>query len=55
MRAEAFENLTNGPILMATDELRFAEQFLRSVSRNEAVRLVMQAGAESMASDRDDL
>jgi uncharacterized protein len=53
--AEAFENLTNGPTLMATDEMRFAEQFLRSVSRNEAVRLVMQAGAESMASDREDL
>jgi short-subunit dehydrogenase len=53
--AEAFDNLANGPILIATDQLRFAEQFLRSVSRNEAVRLVMQAGAESMASDREDL
>jgi short-subunit dehydrogenase len=53
--AEVFDNLTNGPTLIATAELRWAEQFLRSVSRNEAVALIMQAGAESMASDREDL
>lgn len=52
--AEAIENIANGPTLIATDELKFAEKFLRSVTRNEAVNLVMQAGAEVMASDEED-
>lgn len=51
--AEALENIGNGPTLIATEELRFAEQFLRSVTRNEAVQLVMQAGADVMASDKE--
>jgi uncharacterized protein len=53
--AEAIENIANGPTLIATEELRFAEKFLRTVSRNEAVNLVVQGSAEMMASDREDL
>ena len=51
--AEAMDNIGNGPTLIATEELRFAEQFLRSVSRKEAVQLVMAAGAETMGSDQE--
>lgn len=53
--AEAMDNIGNGPTLIATEELRFAEQFLRSVSRKEAVQLVMAAGAETMGSDQEGL
>lgn len=52
---EAIENIANGPTLIATEELRFAEQFLRSLSRNEAVNVVTAAGAEVMTSDNEDI
>jgi short-subunit dehydrogenase len=40
---EAFENLGNGPTVMAGDMMRFAAQTLGSLTRNEAVKLVTQA------------
>jgi short-subunit dehydrogenase len=51
---EAMENIANGPTLAATDELRFAEQFLRSVSRKEAVQMVTAASEQMMGSDMED-
>jgi len=46
--SEAFENLTNGPTLMAGDMMRLAAQVLGSMTRNEAVNLVTQAQAAVM-------
>jgi uncharacterized protein len=48
---EAFENLTNGPTLMAGDMMRLAAQMLGSLTRNEAVNLVTQAQAAVMGGD----
>ncbi len=45
---EAFENLGNGPTVMAGDMMRFAAQTLGSLTRNEAVKLVTQAQAAVM-------
>jgi uncharacterized protein len=45
---EAFENLSNGPTVMAGDMMRFAAQALGSLTRNEAVNLVTQAQAAVM-------
>lgn len=45
---EAFENLSNGPTLMAGDMMRGASQMLASLSRNDAVKLVTQAQAAVM-------
>jgi uncharacterized protein len=45
---EAFENLTNGPTVMAGDMMRLAAQMLGSMTRNEAVNLVTQAQAAVM-------
>jgi uncharacterized protein len=45
---EAFANLTNGPTLMVGDMMRMAEQVFKTLSRNDAVNMVMQAGAQSM-------
>ncbi len=45
---EAFENLSNGPTVMAGDMMRFAAQALGSLTRNEAVNLVTQAQASVM-------
>jgi short-subunit dehydrogenase len=47
---EAFENLDNGPTVMAGDMMRFAAQALGSLTRNEAVSLVTQAQASVMRS-----
>jgi uncharacterized protein len=47
---EAFENLDNGPTVMAGDMMRFAAQALGSLTRNEAVNLVTQAQASVMRS-----
>jgi short-subunit dehydrogenase len=47
---EAFENLSNGPTVMAGDMMRFAAQALGSLTRNEAVNLVTQAQASVMRS-----
>ena len=49
--SEAFENLHNGPTLMAGDMMRAASQMLASLSRNEAVKLVTQAQAAVMGGD----
>jgi uncharacterized protein len=49
--SEAFENLTNGPTLMAGDMMRLAAQMLGSLTRNEAVNLVTQAQAAVMGGD----
>ncbi len=46
--AEAFENLTNGPTYFASEMMRGAAQLLGSMTRNEAVRLVTEAGRASM-------
>jgi short-subunit dehydrogenase len=48
---EAFENLGNGPTLMAGDMMKAAAQTLGSLSRNEAVNLIAQASAAAMGSD----
>jgi short-subunit dehydrogenase len=45
---EAFENLGNGPTLMVGDMMRAAYPMLASVSRNEAVNLMIQASAAVM-------
>jgi uncharacterized protein len=49
--SEAFENLANGPTLMAGDMMRLAAQMLGSLTRNEAVNLVTQAQAAVMGGD----
>lgn len=48
---EAFDNLTNGPTLMVGDMMRMAEEVFKTLSRNDAVRMVIQAGAQPMGSD----
>jgi short-subunit dehydrogenase len=49
--AEAFENLSNGPTLMAGDMMRAVAPMLASLTRNEAVKLVTQAQAAAMGAD----
>ena len=48
---EAFENLSNGPTWMVGEPLRQAAKFLGGLSRNEAVRLMIQASASTMGGD----
>lgn len=48
---EAFENLTNGPTVMAGDMMRAAVQALSSVTHNEAVNFMIQAQAALMGGD----
>jgi uncharacterized protein len=48
--SEAFENLGNGPTVMAGDMMRLAAQVLGTLTRNEAVNLVTQAQASVMPS-----
>ncbi|ORB63976.1 SDR family NAD(P)-dependent oxidoreductase [Mycolicibacterium tusciae] len=50
---EAFDNLTNGPTLMVGDMMRMAEEVFKRLSRNDAVKMVIQAGAQAMGSDGD--
>jgi short-subunit dehydrogenase len=45
---EAFDNLTNGPTVMVGDMMRAASQLLGSVTRNEAVNLMIQASTAVM-------
>ncbi len=45
---EAFENLHNGPTYYAGDDVRMAAEVFKTMSRNEAVRLIMQASAAVM-------
>jgi len=49
--AEAFENLSNGPTLLAGDMMRAVAPMLASLTRNEAVKLVTQAQAAAMGAD----
>jgi len=51
--SEAFENLSNGPTLMAGDMMRAAVQILSSVTRNEAVNFMIQAQAAVMGGGSD--
>ena len=48
---EAFGNLTNGPTLMVGDMMRMAEQVFKTLNRNDAVKMVIQASAQAMGSD----
>ena len=48
---EAFDNLTNGPTLMVGDMMRMAEQVFKTLSRNDAVKMVNEAGAQAMGSN----
>ncbi|HET6736070.1 SDR family NAD(P)-dependent oxidoreductase [Mycobacterium sp.] len=45
---EAFDNLTNGPTLMVGDMMRMAAEIFKTLTRNEAVTMVMQATAAVM-------
>lgn len=48
---EAFANLGNGPTIATGDDVRMALDVLKSLSRNDAVRLIMQASADVMGTD----
>ncbi|WP_231988780.1 SDR family oxidoreductase, partial [Mycobacterium sp. 1274761.0] len=48
---EAFANLGNGPTVATGDDVRMALEVLKSLSRNDAVRLIMQASADVMGTD----
>lgn len=48
---EAFANLGNGPTIATGDDVRMASELFKSMSRNEVVRLIMQASAEVMGYD----
>lgn len=50
--AEAFDNLTNGPTVMVGDMMRAGAQMLGSMTRNEAVNLMIQASAAVMGDDK---
>ncbi|WP_099039253.1 SDR family NAD(P)-dependent oxidoreductase [Mycobacterium neglectum] len=50
---EAFGNLTNGPTLMVGDMMRMAGEVFKTLSRNDAVKMIIQAGAQAMGSDGD--
>lgn len=48
---EAFANLGNGPTIATGDDVRMASELFKSMTRNEVVRLIMQASAKVMGSD----
>ncbi|RAU99351.1 short-chain dehydrogenase [Mycobacterium colombiense] len=48
---EAFANLGDGPTIATGDDVRMASELFKSMTRNEVVRLIMQASAEVMGSD----
>ncbi|OBK39224.1 short-chain dehydrogenase [Mycobacterium sp. 1245111.1] len=48
---EAFANLGNGPTIATGDDVRMASELFKSMTRNEVVRLIMQASADVMGSD----
>jgi short-subunit dehydrogenase len=48
--AEALQNLTNGPTCLVGESVRTAAKVLGGLSRNEAVRLMIQASARTMGS-----
>jgi uncharacterized protein len=51
---EAFANLADGPTIATGDDVRMALQFLPTLTRNEAVRMIMQASADVMGTDARD-
>jgi uncharacterized protein len=48
---EAFANLGNGPTIGTGDDVRMGLELVKSLSRNEVVRLLMQISTEVMGSD----
>ncbi len=46
--AEAFDNLANGPTWIVGENLRAAQQMIGSLTRNEAVNLMIAASAATM-------
>ncbi|WP_040687570.1 SDR family NAD(P)-dependent oxidoreductase [Nocardia vinacea] len=46
---EAFDNLTNGPTWMVGEQMRAAVQMMGSISRNDAVKFITQASADTMS------
>lgn len=46
--AEAFDNLANGPTRIVGENLRAAQQMIGSLTRNEAVNLMIAASAATM-------
>ncbi|KUI27929.1 short-chain dehydrogenase [Mycobacterium sp. IS-1496] len=46
--AEAFDNLTNGPTWIVGEDLRAATQMMGSLTRSEAVRLMVEAARTAM-------
>ena len=50
--AEALDNLADGPTLFVGDQLKTTAQYLRTVDRNEAVRLMVQGNGGIMQNDR---
>ncbi len=47
----AFANLGNGPTIPTGDDVRMGMELFKHMSRNEVVRLIMQASADVMGSD----
>ncbi len=48
---EAFDNLTNGPTLMVGGhDAAWAEEVFKTLSRNDAVKMIIQASAQAMGS-----
>ncbi len=45
---EALANLGNGPTLLVGDDVRMAGELFRTMTRNEAVRLIATASAAAM-------
>lgn len=49
--SEAFDNLTNGPTVFVGEQMRSGAGMLTSMGRNDAVRLMAQMSAQTMAGD----
>jgi short-subunit dehydrogenase len=52
--AEAIDNLSNGPTWFVSEPFREAEAMMRSMSRNEVVKTMLQMAAEFMGENGDD-
>jgi short-subunit dehydrogenase len=48
---EAFVNLANGPTIATGDDTRMGLELFKHMSRNEVVRLIMQASVDVMGTD----
>jgi hypothetical protein len=44
-------NLGNGPTIATGDDVRMGMELFKSMSRNEVVRLIMQASVDVMGTD----